>query len=496
MVKFKTEPLPHQLRDYEAHRDDPYWGRLWEMGCGKSKPGLDEIAYLEEQRAITGALIVAPNGVHRNWVVDEIPKHLPDELAERTKIHMWMTSKASTRKHELAASEVLKNKGFSIAVMSYDAVMTEAGKKYLKAFFARGPAYYALDESPRIKSPGSKRTMRFMASSHYAPIRRICTGTIVDDKPLDVYAQIKFLNPNAWRDIGCDTFEAFRSTFAVYVDREVQIGYDDHGNQRKRVIDQLVGYKNLELLKEIVAKHGSRLRKEDVLDLPPKMYSKRYFEITPAQRRAYDQLRQDFYTFVGDGQMVSGELAITRMLRFQQITSGYLPTDDGEEGPAGLVSLCNPNPRLQLLVETIEDAQHQCIVWAKYRQDVTNIIESLRKAEISCVRYDGACNETEMGEAIDTFKRGGAQVFVSNPAKGGEGLTLVNAKTMVYFNNGLRLSQRLQSEGRFHRIGQTDPVCIIDLCAIDSVDSAIIESLRRKNELAAFVQGDTLKEWI
>ena len=101
-----------------------------------------------------------------------------------------------------------------------------------------------------------------------------------------------------------------------------------------------------------------------------------------------------------------------------------------------------------------------------------------------------------MANSIDSFKAGKAQVFVSNPAKGGEGITLTNANLMIYYNNYFKLSYRLQSEDRFHRIGQTRKTTIIDLTAANTVDEYIISTLREKKELASVVQGDKIKDWI
>ncbi len=370
--------------------------------------------------------------------------------------------------------------------------MTARGFKFWKAFLNSRDCMYALDESPVIKTPGSKRSKRITGSSKAAPFRRILTGTIVDDKPFDVYNQIRFLDPTVWHKIGCADFSAFKNTFGSWK-KVPTFWYDKNGNMREGERPELIEYRNLELLKQIVAAHGSRLLKDDVLDLPPKLYSKRYYELTPAQRKAYKDLQTEFYTFLDSGEMVSASLVITRMLRLQQVTSGYLPSDDDD---GTLISIGDKNPRIDLLRECVEDAGHQVIVWAKYRQDITSILAALKDAKISAVRYDGQCNETEMGQAVDSFKAGEVQVFVGNPAKGSMGLTLVCAKTMIYYNNSYRLSQRTQSEDRFHRIGQEDPVHIIDLAAIDTVDTAIIDILRRKQELASFVQGDKIREWI
>lgn len=486
-MQFKTTPYAHQLAEFELSRSMEARGLFWEMGCGKTKPVIDSVAHLYEGGEITGLIVLAPNGVHRNWVVDELPRHLPDAAAEKTRVMHWMTSKASTKGHEEAAAATLKHKGLAVVCMSYNGIMTEPGAKFIRKFVDTRRCMGVLDESPYIKTPGAKRTKRVLALARYLPYRRCLTGTVVDDKPFDVYTQIKFLDDKAWNDIGCADFSAFKATFGVWQTRTL-------GNGRQ--FPELVNFRNLPKLNDVVARYGSRLLKENVLDLPPKLYSKRYFELTPAQWKAYRELRDEMLTWV-DGQPITAAMAITMRLRLQQITSGYLPTEDPDNEEQRLVPIGDKNPRIDLLLDVLDEADgQQVIVWAKYKYDIDHILAALKKAGISAVRYDGQCSETEAGQAVDAFKAGEARVFVGNPAKGAEGITLTCAKTVIYFNNSYKLSKRLQSEDRAHRIGQEHPVQIIDLCAEDTVDLQIVDALRNKYEMAAVVQGDELRNWI
>jgi len=486
-MDFKTTPYAHQLDEYHYSRDLKARGLFWEMGCGKTKPCIDTAAHLYQEGAIRGLLVLAPNGVHRNWVVDELPTHMPDEVQDQMRVMHWMTSKAGNKAHADEAAAVLAHDGLSVVCMSYNGIMTEKGAKFIKRFVDDRQCMGVLDESPYIKSPGAKRTKRILALAKYLPYRRILTGTVVDDKPFDVYTQIKWLDENAWNSVGCGDYSAFKATFGVWQTRQL-------GNGRQ--FPELVRFRNLPMLNEVVTKYGSRLLKENVLDLPPKLYSKRYFEMTPAQWRAYNELRDEMLTWI-DGQPITAALAITMRLRLQQVTSGYLPTEDPDTDEQQLVALGDKNPRIDALLSVLDEADgQQVIVWAKYRYDIDHILTALHDAKVDAVRYDGQCTEAEAGEAVDAFKAGKARVFVANPAKGADGITLTCAKTVVYFNNSYKLSKRLQSEDRAHRIGQEHPVQIIDLCAQDTVDEQIIDALRNKYEMAATVQGDELRNWI
>jgi SNF2 family DNA or RNA helicase len=233
---------------------------------------------------------------------------------------------------------------------------------------------------------------------------------------------------------------------------------------------------------------GSRLLKDDVLDLPPKLYDKRTFDMCPEQKRIYDELKREFIIWLDSGDMVTAPLAITRMLRLQQITSGYCPTDDG-----GVLRI-TPNARLTCLMDLLEDVPHQAIVWAKFQADVDAISGAI--GYDNCVVYDGRVSQADREDRRVAFKDGQVQFFVANPAAAGEGLTLTEARTVIYFNSTYKLADRLQSEDRAHRIGQEHPVQYIDIIARGTIDTAILRALRMKVDLAAQVTGDAVRSWI
>jgi SNF2 family DNA or RNA helicase len=493
----KTEPFPHQRSLFERTRDLPAFGFFWEMGCGKTKPTIDTMAWLYEERKINGALILAPKSVAPNWVADELPKHLPDTVMCRTRVFLWRTDKANTQSYQRELKEVLAHDGFLIVVMSYDAIMTGTPDKAFRVKNIRGAmkgCHFArklletrscmmvADESARIKDPNTKRTKRVLAASKYAPFRRALTGTPVANSPFDVFAQVMFLDPQMWYDIGCRRFEAFKNRFGIWVEHV----RSDNGQRFK----QLVDYKNLDQLNQVVDQVGSRLLKDDVLDLPPKLYEKRHFDMSKEQAKLYGQIRDEFMVFLESGDMITAPLVITRMLRLQQVTSGYCPTDDG-----GLIRI-DPNPRLACLMELVEDCPHQMIVWAKFHEDIDQIMAALAARDITAVSYDGRTKHAERERAREEFQAGRAKVFVGNPAAAGEGLTLHAAQTVVYYNVSFRLTDRLQSEDRAHRIGQEHSVTYVDIVASGTVDVHIVRALRDKQDLAAIVTGDKIKDWI
>ena len=477
--QFKTAPFNHQREWWDRSKDLPAWAILWEQGTGKTKLTIDTAAWMFERGRIDCLLVLAPNGVHRNWVTDEVPTHLPDRIA-RTSL-LWHSAKANNVGAKAEAKAALKAPGLLVVAMSYDAIMTTAGDAYVMKLLTERRCLMVLDESVRIKNPKAKRTIRVLARGKGATFRRILTGTPVANSPFDVFTQFQFLNPSIWHAIGCRSFAAFKNFFGVWQDK-----MDPRSG---RLFRDLVRYRNLNQLAAITAKVGCRVTKEEVLDLPPKLYTKRYFDLSPKQAAAYRQMADSYEVRLESGE-VTAMLVIVQLIRFQQIVSGFL-VDENDN----IIEL-GENPRLELLREVIEDAPGKCLVFAKFTYDIEVIMRALKEDGVEAVRYDGPTSEKDRAAAVQAFQNGSARVLVGNPATLKEGLTLHAADTVIYYNNSFKLTDRLQSEDRAHRIGQKKAVTYIDLVASDTVDVKITGALRDKLDIASIITGDKLREWI
>lgn len=491
----KTTPLGHQSAQFEAHARAAAFAILWEQGTGKTKEAIDEIALAIEEGRVEAVLVVAPNGVHRNWLSDELPKHMPDRIMERLHPHIWQTQKADTKWHQKAVDRLMKTEKIPFMLFSYDGFMTDKGKKAVWKLLQKFKTFYLLDEAHKIKTPGAKKTISIVASSKYAPVRRILTGTPVAKGPFDLFTQLKFIDETIWDEIGCRTFEAFKTYFGVWEKK--------HNHKTGRDYPVLIEYRNIDVLNRILDKVSSRVLKEDVLDLPPKLYTNSYYDMTPQQAQIYERLKQEFMYDHGDGKITNASLAIVRLLRFQQVICGYLPFED-EEGNRGVEMIPGKNPRLDLLHESVEDVNHQQIIWARFTKDIDLIIDRLKGDGKKCSRYDGSLGDDELERNKLAFNAGETDYFVGNPAKGSEGLTLVGAKSAIYYNNTFNFIHRLQSEDRCHRIGQDGVVheghglgvLYRDLICNDSVDGHYIRNLLAKQDIASKITGDQLKKWL
>lgn len=482
-------PFSHQKDHLEKHARDTAWGLFWEMGTAKTKPIIDTASYLYLEGEIDALLVVAPPGVERNWKSDEIPTHMPPEVAIDTMVEVFLTAKKDTKNQQALMEALIRHKGLSVLLISYDAFMTQKGKDLVWKFLRQRRALYVLDESHNIKTPNAKRTKSIIASGKYASHRRILTGTPISVGPFDAYTQVRFLDNDFWKRKGIHTAVEFRQFFGEWFTRgdcQRELGYDPG-------FDKLVRYKNIETLEKWLSEITDRVLKDDVLDLPPKLYSKRYFDISKEQLAIYNELKEELIYQFEDGEVISAELPIVKLLRFQQITCNYLPV--GEDDKREYRQIVAKNPRLNAMEEIRDETFHPTIVWARFTQDVEQIMDLLGKG---AVRYDGTIDDDQAERNKLAFQSGDAQWFVGTAQKGGPGLTLHQAKTMVYYSNSFRLIDRLQSEDRAHRAGMDEhPVNYIDIVAANvSIDDRIVTNLREKKDISNLILGDAWKAWI
>ena len=477
--KFKTKPYEHQLKALEKSWASDTYALFMEMGTGKSKVLVDNIAILYDRGAIKGALIVAPKGVYKNWDAIEFPTHLPDHI-ECTKV-LWEPT--ATKKKQAELDTLFDDKGdLKILIMNVEAFSTSKGLDFARSFLNIfvGRALIGIDESTTIKNPTAKRTKNILKIGDLAKYRRILTGSPVTKSPLDLFSQCEFLDPY---HLGHASYYSFRARYANMVKR----------NFGGRQVQLVVSYRRLDELADILDKFSYRVLKEDCLDLPEKLFTKRLVELTPEQDKAYKQMKQMALAMLDNGEVMTTVNVMTQLMRLHQITCGHFKADDG-------TTTALKNNRMDALLQLLEETDGKVIIWANYREDIKNIVAALKKAygDASTVEYHGGVDSTLRQEHIAQFqqKNGPTRYFVGNAQTGGYGITLTAANTVIYYSNSYDLEKRLQSEDRAHRIGQTGSVTYVDLIAENTVDDKIVKSLRNKINIANEIMGEDIKDWI
>ncbi len=429
--------------------DREVFAYFMEMGTGKSKVLIDNMAMLYDRGKINGALIIAPKGVYKNWYDSELPIHLASHI--ETKIGFWKAMRSKSEDKEL-------NKVFStgvelhILIMNVEAFSTKKGLEFAQKFLWSHNALITVDESTTIKNPGASRTKNIIKLSRYAKYKRILTGSPVTKSPLDLYTQCFFLNPDL---LDHSSYYTFRTRYALM--RNINVG--------ARSVNVVVGYKNLAELSEKLKPFSYRVLKDDCLDLPPKTFLKRTIQLSDEQKRIYKQMKTLALAEL-NGKITTTVNVITQLMRLQQITCGHFTADDGS------VQLLKNN-RVDELMDVLEEVEGKAVIWAHFRQDIRTIVASIeKKYPGSVVTYYGDTTTDERQNAIKLIQDKDSKVrfLVGTPQTGGYGITLTGASTMIYYSNGYDLEKRQQSEARIDRIGQEKPMTYIDIICEDTVD--------------------------
>ena len=477
--KFKTKPFKHQSKALRDSWDAKYYALFMEMGTGKSKVAIDTMGALYTERKINAALIISPKGVYDNWVQGEIPTHLSDEI--ETNIVRWQPSSAQWFQKQMRTLVYEKFDGLKIFVMNTEALSTSRGAQAAFTFLeANDENIVIVDESTSIKNRSANRTKNIMQLKGLSKYRRILTGSPVTRSPMDLYSQCMFLSVLA---LNFKSFFAFQNRYALVQKRTMG----------PRSFNEIVGYRRLDELNQKLESFSNRVLKEDCLDLPDKMYTKRLVPLSEEQNKSYKEMKRLALTKLHNGELATTQSVLTQIMRLQQICCGHIQDDEGN-----LVSFANG--RLKELLDICEEVQGKAIIWATFTYDIQQIAKALRDrfGPDSVATYYGETPQEERQEIVQRYQdlEDPLRFFVGQPKTGGYGITLTAANTVIYYSNSYDLEIRLQSEDRAHRIGQTNKVTYVDIISPDTVDEKILKALKEKINLAQQVLGEDVRSWL
>ena len=473
--KFKTKPYEHQLKALEMSWNRETFAYFMEMGTGKTKVLIDNMAMLYDKGKIDGALIIAPKGVIGTWYTQELPAHLVDHIENVTVLWQANITKSQSRK---LGTLFKTGEDLHILIMNVEAFSTQKGTQFAQKFMLSHKTLMVIDESTTIKNPKAKRTKNILQLADRAQYRRILTGAPVTKNPLDLFTQCYFLDPY---HLDHQSYYSFRTRYAIMKTAHIA----------GRSIQLVAGFKHLDELSEKLKPFSYRVLKEDCLDLPDKIYMKRIITLTPEQLKVYKQMKEEALAILNE-KTVTTVNALTQLMRLQQITCGHFVADDGTTQEI-------KSNRLNELMDILDEIEGKAIIWAHWQADIKNIVKEIKKVHGpgSVVDYYGLTPQDQRDKHREAFQNDSKVRFiVGTPQTGGYGITLTAANTVIYYSNGYDLEKRLQSEDRAHRIGQHKPVTYVDILAEETVDEKIVKALRKKINIASEVLGEELRDWI
>jgi len=477
--KFKTKPYAHQITALEKSWNKEVFAYFMEMGTGKSKVLIDNIAMLYDKGKIDGALIIAPKGVYQTWFDIEIPTHMPKHIEK--KMVLWKSSFMKENKIVSKEVEPLFESSYElhVLVMNVEALSTKNGVTFVEKFLSCHKTLMAIDESTTIKNPDAIRTKSIVNLGRQAKYRRILTGSPITKSPLDLYKQCEFLDPYL---LDYSSYYAFRTRYAVL----------KTANFGGRSVQIVIGYRNLDELSKKLEPFSYRILKEDCLDLPDYVYTKRIIQLSTEQKKIYTSMKQLALASM-DNKIMTTATALVQLMRLHQITCGHFTADDGSIKEI-------KNERIDALMDILREVENKAIIWAHYRHDIGTIVKSIEKefGKDSYVTYYGDTPQNERQNNIKLLQDPNSKVkfLVGTPQTGGYGITLTEANVMIYYSNGYDLEKRTQSEARINRHGQSRKMTYVDIIAENTVDEKIVSALRKKIDIASQIMGEELKSWI
>ena len=488
---FRTAPYSHQLREFEAHCESPGRALLWVPRTGKTKSVIDTACHLHKEGHIDAVVVLAPNGVHENWIRRELPKHgWPTTeykaLAWRTSVAGEMGVKRAPAAEREAWQEThdgwwrMMDHMLSLPVLTWfafnsESVIRDDVRRVLARVMRRRRVLAVFDESDDFRKPGSKRTKMMRALANKAAYRRILTGTAVHNSPLAAWSQYELLQPGA---LGFARYRDFKRRHAVYETCTTRAG---------RSYTKLVEYTNMDELRDRMAEWSSVVLREDCDDLPDVVGRVRSIAPSDEQLRLYRELHSEFLLTVGGKRVSIGE-DTTRLNKLQQVMSGFLIDEYGD-----VHDVPGINPRLEALSDEVYLSPCKVIVWCQFREDIRRVASRLRADGHEIVEYHGGIGDDDKQAALDGFQNDAAvKALVGQPGAGGRGLDMSAAGEIYNYSHTFDAIYREQSKERATAVGGEN-IGLVDFMA-PGVDHYVRENVDGKISVADAVAGHGLRE--
>jgi hypothetical protein len=488
----------HQGTAVEILGRNDFFALIMEQGTGKSRPVIDDWLARITLGTAQDLVVLAPKGCYLNWIgtseePGELDKWVPEERKPAIHIVAWISG--GNKSQQQALDDALHVRRPRFLAMNIESLNREGeARRYLFKFLHGRKVIGVIDESTTIAHESAARTKFILdkLANHFVS-RRILTGLVAPESPMDLFTQYYYLD---WKIIGQKSFWGFKNRYAVMeqIDfRPMAQRVGDNQNRKPfRKASIIVSYRNLEELNQKIMKSSYRVTKDQVLDLPPKIYQFWNVELTEEQHQIYQQMRDIAMAKLAEGVFSTASIKLDQLGKMQHILCGHVRQEDGT-----LYDI--PENRTQAVVDILHNHAGKAIIWAPYPQALRKITAKLRQefGDDSTVSFWG---ETTLDERLEARSRiqsdESCRFIVSNQSVGKFGNTWTACNLVIYYANSFDNEDRQQSEDRAHRIGQTKFVTYIDLRARGTLDEKLIHTLRKKINMSATLQGDKFKEWL
>lgn len=394
-----------------------------------------------------------------------------------------------------------------------------------------------LDESSRIKTNTpvkddtckSQRTQAILRLNNIGE-RCILTGTFMSTSPMNAYDQVKFLQDDFFTEGMYEFSEKYeikmnmhlkRNTVRALITPEVyrrvrnklvackndvtklagamDYAYRTYGISKDSCVaiiksQDFTTRKNIDKLWKRLEGLIYRFTKDQVVDLPPKVYSEIKIQLSEEQKKLYLQLQNLHCT----DNVVVGNNALTLYHRFQDICNGFEPVEEPTEvtevteieedkvvSKNIVLKKLKENPKLNALLEVIEQiGNEQAVIWCSRSSLLYEIFNTLQTKGYKVGVYDGKVNRNQRDEYYNGFKNKTVQFLIANQASASYGLDgLKDANYAIYVCNSYSSELRAQSEDRIYRGEIKNSKFIIDITMEGTCEQKVMHALKEGKQL-------------
>lgn len=458
-MNYKIEPWAHQKAAIEDAASKRHYALFFEPGTGKTMTAINIVrAKSIKAKRLLKTLVFCPNVVCNNW---------KEEVLKNSMLYdkQVLVSTDSCKKR----AKQVQEGNFVFFITPYSSLLSE---DFLAAVEAHDFSCLVFDESHYLKNFQSKRHKAAFKLSTLPSFKHkyLLTGTPVLKTDLtELQPQMKILEPSV---LG-GNFYQFR---AIYM-KPTSIAFVSNG---RAVYDWEPQPGAHDRIYEKIKPYCMSVKRDEVLDLPDLIQQTIKVPLSNEQKFLYNSMENDCIAELESGEYATASIAMTKILRLQQITTGFVKNELEEEFELGT------NPKLKALEELLETLRgHKVLVWAVFKNNFKQIQKMLDKNKIGYVVCNGDTKNKD--EAMKTFKEDkDCMVYLGHPGAGGIGVNLVEAKYSIWFSRNFSLEQDLQASARNYRSGSEihNKITRYDLVSEDSVDGEIVTSLLEKKDFS------------
>lgn len=458
LSRYRTKPYPYQEEGIQFGLNNDNFLLLDAPGLGKTLQMIYLAEELKRQRGIKHCLIVCGiNTLKTNW---------EKEILKHSKLDCRILGKKVTRNgkvwfdgNKARISELQhKIKEFFI-ITNIESLRDDAFMKALK----NGPNTIdmcVVDEIHTCKSHQSAQGKNLLKLT-FPKYKVGMTGTPILNTPLDAYVPLKWIGAEK------ASFTNFRYQYCVY------------GGQFN---NDLVSYKNMDVLKEILSNHSIR-RTKDLLDLPEKTIIDEFLDMPDKQSKFYDDLRNGIIEEI-DKVHVSTANLLAMVARLRQATAcpSILTTNDI---PSGKIDRCCE------LIEEITSNGDKVVVFSTFKETLNTLYHKLQN--YNPLLCHGDIPDLKVSENIDVFQNTkNNKVMLCTHAKMGVGVTLTAANYAIFIDQPWTDGAYEQCCDRIHRIGSKKPVFIYNLICNNTFDTRVHDIVKNKEIIGNYIVDNTI----